>query len=271
MLAAALALPFLSLALLVVTPAVLTRGQWQVHFPRLALRIWFAALAAGCAAMLGSVAMATAGAVTPSPGASPVEVTLTVVIAWLGLAALGAAAAHVLGSAEPLATAAGHTPTLTAAVASSREPHPGFTLIRVQTNDPVVCAVAGAEPAIWLSSGAERLLTRDQLRAVLAHEYAHLRGRHHWARRIAALNARCLPRTLAAGPALQRATALLVELIADDAAARQAGPAELANALAILSRATAAPGMELRAERLTRRRWPGPSRRRLPRALRLAA
>lgn len=144
-------------------------------------------------------------------------------------------------------------------------------LIRVRSDEPIVCAVAGAEPAIWLSSGAERLLGRVELQAVLMHEYAHLRGRHHWAVRLAAVNARCLPARVPAGPALQRATSLLVELIADDAAARHAGPAELANALATLGRATRAPAMLLRAERLTRRRWPRPSRRRLPQAVRLPA
>ncbi|MGO2684385.1 MAG: hypothetical protein ACTIAA_09190, partial [Microbacterium sp.] len=65
-----------------------------------------------------------------------------------------------------------------------------------------------------------------------------------------------------------RATLLLVELMADDAAARQAGAAHLANALSQMAEAGDDVGMALRAERLTLRRWPRRERRRLPEPIR---
>jgi Zn-dependent protease with chaperone function len=114
----------------------------------------------------------------------------------------------------------------------------------------------------------EETLTVSQLQAVLAHEYAHLRQWHGWAVRIAQINALCLPRVLP-GRALQRATVLLIELAADDAAARQAGAAHLANALTVLANTTGDESMHLRAVRLTARRWPSAGRRRLPQAIRI--
>ena len=71
--------------------------------------------------------------------------------------------------------------------------------------------------------------------------------------------------------ALERATRLQIELAADDAAARQVGAAHLANALIVLAAATHDVGMTLRAERLTRKRWPTPQRRRIPQGLHAAA
>lgn len=270
MLAAVLVPWVLAASLVLGAPAVLTRGRWQVLRPRLGLTLWFTALAMGCVGALASVLVATVATVSPNPDAGAAEISVVAVFAWATLGGLGAAATYVVTSAEPLVAADGQVRALTA-VATSREQRAGFVLIRVRSAQPLVCAAPGREPAIWISDGAERLLSRGELQAVLAHEYAHLRGRHHWAARVAALNARCLPRVLPAGRALQRATSLLVELIADDVAARQAGPAELANALTKMAGATGASGMALRAERLTRRRWPRRSRRRMPQAVQLPA
>ncbi|MFA7498031.1 MAG: M56 family peptidase, partial [Leucobacter sp.] len=102
-----------------------------------------------------------------------------------------------------------------------------------------------------------------------AHEFAHLRHQHGLAIRIAQLNALLLPGTRASR-ALERTTRLQIELAADDAAARQVGAAHLANALTVLAAATHDVGMTLRAQRLTRKRWPAAQHRRLPQGLRAA-
>ncbi|MAB20717.1 MAG: hypothetical protein CMH33_07370 [Microbacterium sp.] len=157
---------------------------------------------------------------------------------------------------------------MAAAVARSREERDGFTLVRFRGDQLIACAVPGKHPEILLSTAMEETLTVSQLQAVLAHEYAHLRQRHGWAVRIAQINALCLSR-VRPGRALQRATVLLIELAADDAAARQAGAAHLANALTVLANAAGDESMHLRAVRLTARRWPSAARRRLPQAIRI--
>ena len=90
---------------------------------------------------------------------------------------------------------------------------------------------------------------------MLEHERAHLRYRHHLAMGIASIYAGCLPRTRSAR-ALVRTTRLLVELTADDAAARRVGAVHLANALTQVGEATGDAAMIVRAERLTLRTWP---------------
>ena len=86
---------------------------------------------------------------------------------------------------------------------------------------------------IVVTSKAIQLLTADQLRAVLAHERAHLRGRHHLLITFAAALRRAVPRVRLIAYA-DVEVRRLVELIADDAAARDHGPLAVATALAVL-------------------------------------
>src|SRR5690606_9085903 len=102
---------------------------------------------------------------------------------------------------------------------------------------------------IVISSGLTDRLSPAELRAIIEHERAHLRGRHDLATRLAALSCACLPAVLASQE-LHRATQLLTELIADDAAARRCGRDVTASALAKLSAAAGDQLMLLRAERL---------------------
>jgi Zn-dependent protease with chaperone function len=91
-----------------------------------------------------------------------------------------------------------------------------------------------------VSAGALAALGTEQLQAVLAHERAHLRYRHHLILAAAAALARAFPRVpllAQAGPEL----GVLAEMAADDAAARRHGPDHLAKALVILARAGTRP------------------------------
>lgn len=253
----------------VLGPVVLTVGRWQMLHPRAALTAWFSAFFLGlglaCATVVGSVVAAVAASEVTSPG----QAVLVTGGGWLGLGVFGAVIAFVATSA---AASTGVEPAgdAVAVLARSREERPGFTLVRFRSAQLIACTVPGRHPEIQISSGMEEALTVPQLQAVLAHEYAHLRQRHGWAVRIAQINALCLPRTRP-GRALQRATVLLIELAADDTAARQAGAAHLANALTILAHTTGDESMHLRAMRLTARRWPSAARRRLPQAIRIPA
>ena len=125
------------------------------------------------------------------------------------------------------------------------------------------------------------LLSAEQLDAVVAHERAHLRQKHHLLLDAFRSWKRALPWFPIATRA-QDAVALLVEMLADDSARRAAGDAVLADAIRVVD-STGSAGAALgcaegcadarsaargaaRARRATRRRSTPPS----VRALRLA-
>lgn len=110
----------------------------------------------------------------------------------------------------------------------------GVTLL--DDDRPYVYCVAGRRHRIVLTTGANTILGPDQLSAVLAHERAHLRGRHHWVIAAAAAAARAFPRVPMFTVARNEVTRL-VELAADDAASRSAHRLTLAEAMLALSAA----------------------------------
>jgi beta-lactamase regulating signal transducer with metallopeptidase domain len=85
---------------------------------------------------------------------------------------------------------------------------------------PAAYCLPGHRPRVVVSAGALRLLSAGQLDAVLAHERAHIAGRHHLA--LAATEA--FARIFGPLPLARRAkqqTAVLLEMIADDRALRR--------------------------------------------------
>lgn len=101
---------------------------------------------------------------------------------------------------------------------------------------PVAYSVGGRRGAIVATTGIQRLDT-DIRDAVLAHERAHLSGRHHALVLIVTALAKALPFVplfRAAPPAVR----LLVELAADARAARQYGAKPVHEALRIVTGAT---------------------------------
>lgn len=103
--------------------------------------------------------------------------------------------------------------------------------------------VPGVAPAAWsiavdgghvvVTEAALTALDPAELDAVLAHERAHLRGRDHLARTLMTAVAAAVPCPLTRAAA--RETAELLEMAADDAAARRCGTAPVARALVVLS------------------------------------
>lgn len=136
---------------------------------------------------------------------------------------------------------------------------PGVGAVVLDSAEPQAYCVAGRPDTIVVTSAALEALTEDQLAAVLAHEQAHLSGRH--ASMTAALRGLkdSLPRVrlVAVGAA---EIARLLEMCADDTAARTHGPESLLGGLLALvgasepvpERALAAAGVAVlaRAERL---------------------
>ncbi|WP_346620007.1 M56 family metallopeptidase [Blastococcus montanus] len=92
----------------------------------------------------------------------------------------------------------------------------------------------GRRRSVVVTTAALRTLSVQELAAVLAHERAHLRGRHHLAVGAARVLDRAFPRV----PLFSRGrveTERLVELLADDAAARRVSRVEVASALVTLA------------------------------------
>jgi beta-lactamase regulating signal transducer with metallopeptidase domain len=87
-----------------------------------------------------------------------------------------------------------------------------------------------------VSSATVALLTAGQLQAVLAHERAHLRGRHQLVLTLIRALAHAFPMVPLPARAAEEA-AVLAELIADASAAHHHDRKDLAAALVILARA----------------------------------
>ncbi|HXS65798.1 MAG TPA: M56 family metallopeptidase [Streptosporangiaceae bacterium] len=109
---------------------------------------------------------------------------------------------------------------------------------------PAAYCVPGRPATIVLTSGALAVLDSPQLAAVLAHERAHLAGRHH----LVLTLTRGLAATLPAVPVFARGAtevARLAEMSADDAAARRSGRPTLLAALLTMGTGQAVPASAL--------------------------
>jgi Zn-dependent protease with chaperone function len=108
--------------------------------------------------------------------------------------------------------------------------------VLVEHAQPAAYCVAGRHPTVILTTGAVQALDPGQLEAVLAHERAHLAGRHHRLLAVARIGRQVLPFLPLMRDADQQ-VARLVELHADDAATRGCDPRSLATALVLLATA----------------------------------
>lgn len=236
-------------------PRLLTLGRWQVRFPRLALAAWHTALGIGLLALAGSIVAAVATTLSTQHTADATMGIVETIAGWLALATFGAGLVIIGTGSDELVGAGRRTFGEVLSLPHRREPlDRGAELIVCRSDEPFACAIPGPAAAVVVSTRLREIVTPAQLRAVVAHERAHLRSRHYLAIRVAELHRSCLPSSQASRQLL-RATTLLVELIADDHAARRAGVVHLANALVTVASHTGDATMELRAARLSDRHW----------------
>ncbi|HEY6794590.1 MAG TPA: cytochrome c oxidase assembly protein [Kineosporiaceae bacterium] len=247
-------------------PAYLVRARWRTRHPALALSLWCAAYLGGLGSLAASLVRALAvGLAQPGPAAGtdahlqgptspyPQGPTSAVVFCWAGLVAVGALASLALTRGEPLTddhrrTVALFT-VLAGAAAYRTERRAGVEVSYVESDRPLAVSLPGRTPRVVVTSRLEDALTTGELRAVIEHERAHLARRHGWIARLARFNVSCTP-ALPGARQLDRSTRLLVELIADDVAARVCGRADLARALTAMAALTEDPGLLLRARRV---------------------
>jgi len=265
----------------------LGRAGWTARAPLLAIvtyltAIWSVIAALGLAGLTLSVhATALGGGLSHLIGACVHRLRATygtpggATVAGLGLTLAGAVVARTALTATTYLRAAGRQAlrhAQTARLGGQHEPVLGAVL--VEHSQPAAYCVAGRHPTVILTTAAVQTLDPGQLDAVLAHERAHLTGRHHRLLGLARIGRQVLPFL----PLMRDAdehVARLVELHADDTATRARDPRLLATALVVLATAASpAPALAagatdsvLRIRRLLGPREPlGRARRQLVRA-----
>jgi Zn-dependent protease with chaperone function len=259
-------------------PAVLSR-DWARRSPRIATGLWLTLAASWLAAVpLAALALAVplmwqapggqGGGTFTGTGGVPAAVA-----GMLLAVAVVVRTSWCLG--RGLARARRDHRAHAAFLAAAGRPDHALGAVVIDADAPAAyCLPRGRHRTVITTSALSRL-SPGQLRAVLAHERAHLRGHHHLMLAAAAALARAFP----AMPLLARASAelaVLAEMTADDHAARRHGAADLAAALVTLagagSRSTAlAAGGPAAIARIQRLLTPPPQPGLPARAARLAA
>lgn len=229
-------------------PVLLVRASWPHQIPRLAAGAW------GVLAVtfVGSVSLTLAQLMLPSRSSHRLMSLAEAALPWSSSplrlpspeALLnpepGEVGAVVAAATVPLLvlllvlralrrarrTRARHAELLR--LVATPSPHLRATVLRHET--PVVYCLPGRSPQVVVSTGALRTLTEAQLTAALAHERAHVSGRHHVP--VAAAEAfSVLFRALPLARRCRRELPLLLEMAADDRALRHSSREALATAL----------------------------------------
>lgn len=273
--------------------SLLRRGRWAARAPLPGIIVWLAAAWSVIAAtvlaglslavdstaiggqlshLIGACIIRLRSAYAAPGGRSvawPALIVAGIVLAWVA-----AAVARYLGTDHQRALRHAET----ARLVGRKDPALGVVLVDYAV--PAAYSISSRPPTVVLTSRALRVLDAAQLAAVLAHEQAHLRARHHLLQALARIARRTAPFL----PLLRDAdeqVATLIELHADDVAMRVSGAVPLASALVILATAAApdpSPGLSAtsadvlhRIHRLLRPAAPvSPLRRRLLGAVALA-
>lgn len=246
-----------ALAVTLGAPLLRKPAGWSVRHPAGALVTWVGVFVAGCSALAGSAIAVVIVAITEQSAASAwLTTTAVVVSAWVSLGVMGALLAVVGTRVDQWSTSnnarRAELLLLTACATERVEVIGDVDVFHVRCERPFAMSLRDCGPRIVISSSLESALDAAQLRAVIEHERAHLKWRHDLVVSVAGL-AQCTLPWLPAGRAFRRSVGLLVELVADDCAARVCGPAACAGALEQLHLADAAPGADLRAKRVRTR------------------
>ena len=247
MIAAALLAAYAAAAGLL-APTALRRG-WAARSPRLAMSLWLVLPASWTVAVVLAVLAATAPSQLTWPGPQPGGSQVLSAGPAPGGAAVAVtglllAAAVVLRTgwclASELARNRRDRHVHAALVAATGRPCPEPGVVVLDHDTPAAYCMPCGRYRLVVSAGALAALGTEQLQAVLAHERAHLRYRHHLMLAVAAALARAFPRVPLFAQA-EPELGVLAEMAADDAAARRHGRDHLARALVILARAGTRP------------------------------
>jgi len=232
----ALAFALVALTLAGPVPEMLARASWPMRAPRAAVVLWQAvALAAVLSAFSAGIAIASRLFVPVLDG-GPVsdEVRALGLPLWLAYVAVFAVTlligARLVIAVLQVAIATrrrrAHHRMLVDLLGSAGAGH----LRILDVAAPLAYCLPGVRSRVVVSKGALNALSDKEITAILRHERAHLRARHDLVLEMFTAVHAAFPRFVRSGRALD-AVRLLVEMLADDAAVRAAGPTPLARAL----------------------------------------
>lgn len=227
----------LALVLAGPAPALMARAAWPYRIPRAAVALWQAIALAAVLAAFGagiSLSYSTAGEpgeprFDPSSARDLAAAAVLALTALVGVRLLWAAGRVAVGTR---ARRKRHR-DLVDVLATPDGLIPGLRVLAEET--PLAyCLPALRGSRVVVSVGALDRLNDGELRAVLAHEQAHLRARHDLVLEAFTALHMAFPRFVRSDVALDQARTL-VELLADDDARRRNGPLPLARALIALA------------------------------------
>lgn len=232
-----LVLSALALILTGPAPVLLARSKWPTKIPRAAIVLWQSMALSAVLAVFGA-GLAIGLEFLHADNPSTLQVVLHSALSTLTCVV----AIRLAWSAAKVAI---HTRArrrrhrmLVDLVAAPDDVRKDLRILAEQT--PIAyCLPSLTDARVVISSGTLETLDEAELRAVLAHESAHLRARHDLVLEAFAALREAFPKFLRGRVALEN-TALeqnqaLVEMLADDAARRQVGATHVARALVRLS------------------------------------
>jgi Zn-dependent protease with chaperone function len=245
-----------AVAVMVLVPMGASRRRWTSRTPRTALVVWVWALGSGGLALAAGLACVVFAATQMSR--EPVaRITLGQTLGDV-LLTLGGYAATAIGGGigsllvYRLIVAGRQRRALAPSLAGLSRPAlgpRGTAVTIVPSQHAAAVSLPGPHRTILVSSRLHETLTPEQFEAVVEHERCHLRQGHHRLVQLAHLQYKALP-ILPSARILERSVRMLVELAADDHAARRCGREATAAALRAMGSTTGDGGYELRARRL---------------------
>jgi Zn-dependent protease with chaperone function len=242
------ALAFTLVALLLVgpVPALLARATWPMRAPRAAIVLWQSiALAAVLSAFSAGIAIASRLFVPGPDGRPTATITSEIeVLGWplwiayvLVFALTLLIGARLMVSVLQVAIATrrrrAHHRMVVDLVGKSQKwanARAGSGLRILDVAEPLAYCLPGVRSRVVVSEGTLTTLADNEITAILSHERAHLRARHDLVLEMFTAVHAAFPRFVRSASALD-AVRLLIEMLADDAAVRAAGPTPLARAL----------------------------------------
>lgn len=247
-----------SLAIMAAGPVLLGRLTQGGHAPRLGIAVWLTAIGSvllcwPTAAILVAIEFGEHTGDPTGVMASCLDAARDImagqaglfgqVVAWLFLALGLVVPALVVGRVAQIARRMSKRADEHASAVRivGRTGHDEDVVV-MQSPEAVAYCVAGRPSAIVVTTAAVAALHGDQLAAVLAHERAHLSGRHATLLGVLRGLAAVLPHLRLFTEGAQRVSTLL-EMRADDVASRRHGSVALLGGLLALSGATPRPAL----------------------------
>lgn len=246
----AAALAGLALLCTILPPRLLSRAHWAYRSPALGIAAWYAVvwtalsatvLALGATAyawpsMWDRLCQAWRWCIALGGGTHAlIDRTMAWTAGVLGGAVVGYLVLAVLRSARRMAHHRRRTADLVTLLGTRSHDLPATI---VDHPRPAAFLLPGRCPRVVLTTGALTVLTADQAQAVIAHEQAHARGRHQLLLDTAALLTHAI-RGVRLLTYARTQLGRLVELRADEVAARCHRRIDLAHALVWMSSAAA--------------------------------